>query len=143
MAHTTYAPAPQVPTPAPSRRPHSRRTVAGWLILAAAVVAAGVLMLTVLSSNPSRPEPAPAPNGSLVDIPRNPDIAEKWLAHHADALASGPGRYAGWPAGVPQSADAAERWFARMHDAGVTVDGWPKGVAHTPDALDRWLAQQR
>jgi hypothetical protein len=144
MAHTTHAPAPQTPTPAASPGHHpSRGTVVGWVLLAAGVAAAGLLILLTTTSGPPAPAPVPAPNGSLVDIPRNPDIAERWLAHHAGELTSEPGRYAGWPAGVPQSADAAERWFARQHDAGITVDGWPRGVARTPDALDRWFAQQR
>lgn len=143
MAHTTYAPAPQTPTPAPSTGHHpTRGTVLGWVLVAAGIAAAGLLILMTAGSGPTQPAPTQAPNGSLVDIPRNPDIAERWLAHHAGEPAGEPGRYAGWPAGVPQSADAAERWFNRQQ-AGPTVTGWPKGVAQTPDALDRWLAQQR
>lgn len=145
MAHTTHAPAPQTPTPATSPGHHpSHRTVLGWVMLGLGVAAAGLLVLLTTTSGPApQPDTTPAPNSSLIDIPRNPEIAERWLAHHAGEPSGEPGRYAGWPARVPQSADAAERWFARQHDAGVTVDGWPKGVAQTPDALDRWLAQQR
>lgn len=141
MAHTTFAPAPQTPTPAqPTGHHPTRSTVLGWLVLAAGVVAAGLLiLLTTTGPEPTSPL---APNGSLVDIPRNPEIAERWLAHHAGGTAGDPGRYAGWPAGVPQSADAAERWFNRQQ-AVPAVTGWPRGVAQTPDALERWLAQQR
>ncbi|GAA1479532.1 hypothetical protein GCM10009623_39780 [Nocardioides aestuarii] len=144
MAHTTHAPAPQAPKPATSPGHHSPATIASWALIAVGIVAAGVLALTVTAADPPAPRPVDTPNGSLVDIPRDPEIAERWLAHHAEVLGGRPGpSVAGWPDGVHHSADAAERWFIRIHDAGVSVDGWPKGVAHNPDALDRWLAQQR
>lgn len=142
MTHTTYAPAPQVPTPAPIRRHHPRRTLGGWLLVGAGIVATGVLVLST-TSNPPQPLPTPAPNGSLTGIPRAPEIAEGWLAHHADVLGVQPGRYAGWPQGVPRSADAAERWFAQRQESGAPLKGWPRGVAHTPDALDRWITLNR
>jgi hypothetical protein len=124
MAHTTHAPAPQTPTPAaPTGHHPSRGTVLGWVLLAVGVAAAGLLILLTTTSGPPAPEPVQAPNGSLVDIPRNPEIAERWLAHYAGDPAGEPGRYAGWPAGVPQSADAAERWFAGFSPRGCPARG--------------------
>lgn len=170
MAHTTYAPAPQTPTPASSPGHHpSRRTVLGWVMLGLGVAAAGLLILLTTSSGPSsQPDTTPAPNSSLLDIPRTPEIAERWLAHHSDVLGAGTAT-TGWPAGVPHSADAAERWFAQQRYAGWPVGvpqsadsaerfyarqqatkpapgryaGWPEGVPQSADAAERLLAQQR
>ncbi len=98
--------------------------IVGWLLVAAAVVAAFVLLLVATSPGP-RPEPAPTqtPNGEAGN----------------GSTGSQPGSYAGWPVGVPQSADAAERWFAQQHPAPVS---WPVGVPRSADAAERWFAQQ-
>jgi hypothetical protein len=144
MAQTTiHVPVPTPPTadrPTPPAR--TRRVIVGWLLVASAVVAAFVLLLVTTSPSPT-PEPAPTPNGSLVDVPRTPDISERWLAHHAEVLGGDAspqdGGYAGWPAGVPHSADAAERWFASQHPPPA---GWPEGIPQSADAADRWFANQ-
>lgn len=139
MAHTTHAPAPQTPTPAtpPGHHP-SRRAVLGWVALAAGIAAAGLLILLTVTSGPTSQTPTtPGPNSSLGDIPRTPEIAERWLAHHSDVLGAG-STDTGWPAGVPRSADAVERWFFQQRYA-----GWPTGVPRSADAVERWFLQQR
>jgi len=119
MAHTTtHVPTPIPPTTdPPSRADRTRGGVAGWLLTAAGLAAAGVLLLVATSAGPP-PSPAPiqSPNGSLIDMP-----------------------HTGWPAGVPQSADAAERWFA-LQQAPV---GWPEGIPRSADAADRWFNHQQ
>ena len=146
MTHTiTHVPAPPTERPTPPGR--SRSVIVGWLLVASGVVAAGVLLLVVTSPGPS-PQPAPTQtlNGSLVDVPRYPEISDRWLAHHAEVLGIGKpgtdpqlGRYVGWPAGVPGSADAAERWFAQRQ----APAGWPEGISRSADAAERWFAQRQ
>jgi hypothetical protein len=131
---TTHVPVPTPPTadrPTPPAR--TRRVIVGWLLVAAAVIAAFVLLLVATSPGPS-PEPAPpqTPDGSLID-------GEVPGAGNA-ATGSQPGIYTGWPVGVPHSADAAERWFASQHPAPA---GWPEGIPRSADAAERWFANQR
>jgi hypothetical protein len=135
MAHTT-TPTPVRPDPIAETPRHGSRVVIGWALAASGLAAAGVLILAVTSSGPA-PEPATtSSNGSLVDVPRNPEIAERWLAHHSDVIGAGRPTTS-WPAGVPQSADAADRWFVQQRYA-----GWPAGAPHSADGADRFLAQQ-
>ena len=92
---TTSVPVRQDPTA--DRPPRGPRAVLGWVLLAAGLVATGVLILAVTSSGPApQSGTTPTPNSSLHDASTAPQH----------------GVYAGRPSGVPRSADAAERWFA-------------------------------
>ena len=146
MTHTT-TPVPVRQGPSADRPPHGHRFVLGWLFLTAALAATGVLILAVTSSGPAPQPGTPSPNSSLLDVPRNPEISERWLAHHRELIGAGNtstvprrGVYAGWPAGIPRSADAAERWFAQQQQAPA---GWPAGIPRSADAAERWFAQQQ
>ncbi|MGH3347247.1 MAG: hypothetical protein ACRDO4_09705 [Nocardioides sp.] len=142
---TTSVPVRQDPTA--NRPPLGPRVVIGWLLLAVGLAATGVLILALTSSGPApQPGTTPTPNSSLLSVPRNPEISERWLAHHSQMIGAGStstvpqrGVYAGWPAGVPRSADAAERWFAQQHQVRA---GWPEGIHRSADAAERWFANR-
>jgi hypothetical protein len=142
---TTHVPVPTPPTAdRPTPRAGTRRVIAGWLLVASAVVAAFVLLLVSTSPSPG-PEPAPAktPTSSTdfqaasyagwpTGVPHSADAAERWFASQHPAPV-------GWPEGIPHSADAAEHWFASQHQAPA---GWPEGVPKSADAAERWFTNQ-
>jgi hypothetical protein len=95
--------------PAADAQPRELRsflsTFIAWTAIAAGLVAAALLVLLTMTSDPA-PQPRevhhPAPESSLLGTPHSADAAERWLAHSTLAR----------PVGVPGSADAAERYLA-------------------------------
>jgi hypothetical protein len=102
-------------------------TFIAWTAIAAGLVAAAMLVLLVMTSDPA-PQPReiqqPAPESSLVGVPRSADAAERWLANRTPVP----------PVGVPRSADTAERWLANRTPVR------PAGVPGSADAAERYLA---
>jgi hypothetical protein len=83
----------------------SMSTFVVWTAIAAALGAAAWLLLVTMTSDPApqpRETPRPAPESSLVGVPRSADAAERWLANRTPVP----------PVGVPHSADSAEHWLA-------------------------------
>ena len=94
--------------PAPSPRPKAPvRMIIGWAAVIAALAAATVLAVSVLT--PDRTAPTSDVVPAVVDgppgVPGTADAAQRWLA---DATASGGAQ----AQGLPRSADAAEHWLA-------------------------------
>jgi hypothetical protein len=102
-------------------------TFIAWTAIAAGLVAAALLVLLTMTSDPA-PQPRevhhPAPESSLLGMPRSADAAERWLANRTPVP----------PVGAPHSADAAERWLANSTPVP------PVGAPHSADAAERWLA---
>jgi hypothetical protein len=115
----------------PPRR--SRRPVLGWAAVATGLVAAVVLLLLTITSDPSSQRiTAPTPTedsvvGRPVGVPRSADGAERYLADHQSSR----------PMGVPGSADGAERYLAD-HQSSL-----PTGVPGSADGAERYLANQQ
>ncbi|MGH3449660.1 MAG: hypothetical protein ACRDQW_02835 [Haloechinothrix sp.] len=102
-------PEPASPVPTPPRKT-SVRIILGWAAVVAALAAAAVLVLALVTSDGTSPR-----------IDSGPPLAE-----HS-------------PENLPMSADAAERWTNRNENPAVndaTLDGLPS----SPDAAERWVA---
>jgi hypothetical protein len=115
----------------PPRR--SRRTVPGWTAIGVGLVAAMVLMLLTITSDPSPQRitaPTPAEDtvvGRPVGVPMSADGAERYLADHQGSR----------PVGVSMSADGAERYLADHQGSR------PVGVPMSADGAERYLADHR
>ena len=115
----------------PPRR--SRRPVLGWAAVAMGLVAAVVLVLFTITSDPSPQRitvPKPAEDsvvGRPGGVPRSADGAERYLAEHQSSR----------PIGVPGSADGAERYLAEHQSSR------PIGVPGSADGAERYLADHR
>jgi hypothetical protein len=115
----------------PPRR--SRRPVLGWAAIAMGLVAAVMLLLLTITSDPSPQritDPKPAEDsvvGRPVGVPGSADAAERYLADQQGSR----------PIGVPGSADAAERYLADQQGSR------PIGVPGSADAAERYLADHR
>jgi hypothetical protein len=118
------------PQQAPRR---SRRTVLGWAAVAMGLVAATMLLLLTITSDPSpqRITAPPPAEGSLVGrpvgVPGSADGAERYLADQQGSR----------PIGVPGSADGAERYLADQQGSR------PVGVPGSADGAERYLADQQ
>ena len=137
----------------PPRR--SRRPVLGWAAVAMGLVAAVVLLLLTITSDPSphritaptpaedsvvgRPVGVPQVGGRRRALPRRPpglppgrcprsaDGAERYLADQQGSR----------PIGVPGSADGAERYLADQQGSR------PIGVPGSADGAERYLSDHR
>ena len=139
----------------PQQPRRSRRPVLGWAAVAMGLVAAVMLLLLTIRSDPSPQritEPTPAEDsvvGRPVGVPGSADGAERYLADQQGSRpvgvpgsADGAERYladhqGSRPIGVPGSADAAERYLADQQGSR------PIGVPWSADAAERYLADHR
>ena len=94
------------PVPGPPQSPR-RYPWLGWVVIAAGLFAAAVLILQAITSDtapqPNDTEQAPSAP-SRVGVPGSADGAERYLADYGNPR----------PMGVPGSADGAERYLAEL-----------------------------